>query len=165
MRKYIPAIDRVLKKIQPITETGCWIFMGALNESGYGIVGVGARGYGVDRAHRITYSHFIGDIPQDMFVCHKCDVRSCCNPAHLFIGTNQDNVNDMVSKKRNSRPPSNTHIKGIVHVHHKLNDEKVKKMRILRDKGKTLKYLSDMFGVCDSVVLKICKRTSWKHVL
>lgn len=164
MRKHIPAIYRVLEKIQTIPESGCWIYMGALNEAGYGIAGLGSRGSGVERTHRISYSHFIGEIPEGMFVCHKCDVRSCCNPAHLFLGTNHDNVKDMIAKKRNSKPPENKHIKGTVHVLHKLNDQAVREIRELRGSGKTLAFLSNAFGVCDSVIYKICARRSWRHV-
>jgi hypothetical protein len=108
-----PAVERVLDKVVAIPFAGCWVFMGATNSFGYGIVGSGGRGKPNDRAHRITYKHFKGEIPKGMFVCHTCDVPSCCNPDHLFLGTNQDNVNDMVRKKRNSKPPRNPHVVGL----------------------------------------------------
>ena len=92
------AIERTLEKVVRIPFSGCWIFMGALNETGYGIVGTGGRGQPNDRSHRITYRHFCGPIPDGMFVCHACDVPSCCNPDHLFLGTPKDNSRDMVNK-------------------------------------------------------------------
>ncbi len=51
-------------------------------------------------AHRISWMIHNGEIPMDHFVCHKCDNPSCVNPNHLFIGTRQDNINDMMIKKR-----------------------------------------------------------------
>ena len=100
-----PAIVRTLERVVRIPFSGCWIFTGALNEAGYGMVGLGARGERNDRAHRITYRHFKGEIPKGMLVCHECDVPSCCNPDHLFLGTHKDNTRDMINKKRNSPPP------------------------------------------------------------
>ena len=94
------AIDRTLEKVVRIPFSGCWIFMGAVNEKGYGIVGTGGRGKPNDRAHRITYKHFLGEIPSGMLVCHKCDTPSCCNPEHLFLGTDKDNSRDKIAKGR-----------------------------------------------------------------
>ncbi len=81
----------------------CWFWTVALHGSGYGIFGIGKTTY---RAHRISWTLKRGPIPKGLFVLHKCDVRACVNPSHLFLGTNQDNVNDMIRKGRNSAPPS-----------------------------------------------------------
>lgn len=137
--------------------------MGALNEAGYGIVGNGSREDGVDRAHRITYRHFCGDIPSNIFVCHHCDVRSCCNPDHLFLGTNLDNVNDCIKKKRNSKPPKNSHIKGVVHVNHKLNDDAVREIRLLAGKV-SQKILAKRFGVVRQTISDVAIGKKWKHI-
>lgn len=82
----------------------CWEWIACVNEAGYGMIGT--TGKKIDRAHRVSYRIHFGEIPERMFVCHKCDNPRCVNPEHLFIGTNQDNVNDMILKKRNSKPPS-----------------------------------------------------------
>jgi len=158
-----PAIDRVMSRIVRLPESGCWIFMGALNEAGYGIVGNGSRSSGVDRAHRITYRHFKGEIPKGLFVCHHCDIPSCCNPDHLFIGTNHENVIDCVRKKRNSKPPVNSHIKGVVHVKHKLNDDIVKEIRAMNGVI-SHRILANKFGVCRQTVSDIASGKKWKHV-
>ncbi len=51
-------------------------------------------------AHRMSYRVFVGEIPDGMFICHKCDNRKCINPKHLFIGTPKANIHDMISKGR-----------------------------------------------------------------
>ena len=158
-------IDRVLDRVVRIPFSGCWIFTGATNEFGYGIVGSGGRGMPNDRAHRITYKHFCGDIPVGMFVCHECDVPSCCNPNHLFLGTNQDNVNDMVRKKRNSPPPRNPNVVGSVHPGSKLTEQQVLLIRDAYAKGiSTQQQLADFYGVVRQTISKVVNNKRFKHV-
>lgn len=85
------------------TRAECWEWTACLNEAGYGIFGT--QNKKIDRAHRISYRFYIGQIPEGMFVCHTCDNRKCVNPKHLFLGKNIDNVNDMIRKGRQSVPP------------------------------------------------------------
>lgn len=91
-------------KVEMIPFHECWEWNAARNEKGYGIFGV--HGKKVDRAHRISYRIVKGEISKGMFVCHTCDNPGCVNPAHLFLGTNLDNVRDMIAKKRNILPPA-----------------------------------------------------------
>ena len=159
-----PVIDRVLSRVVRIPFSGCWIFTGATNEAGYGIVGTGGRGSPNDRAHRITYRHFRGQIPSGMFVCHACDVPACCNPDHLFLGTNQDNVNDMVAKGRNSMPPRNPHVVGSVHPFAKLKEDQVVEIRSLYAKGWTQQSLAVKYGVVRQTISKVVNNKRFKHV-
>lgn len=76
---------------------GCWGWKGSKLVSGYGNIRYGGK---IHCAHRLSYEFHIGPIPEGMNVCHKCDNPVCSNPDHLFIGTQQDNVIDMHSKKR-----------------------------------------------------------------
>lgn len=157
-------IDRTMEKVVRVPFSGCWIFMGALNEAGYGIVGTGGRGEPNDRAHRILYRHFCGHIPDGIFVCHTCDVPSCCNPDHLFLGTPKDNTRDMMRKQRNSLPPRNPHIVGSAHPGAKLNEKQVEDIRALYLRGYTQQQLADQYGVVRQSISKIVNRKRFKHV-
>lgn len=88
--------------IHPVLQTACWLWTGARLVSGYGVFTSGPRkSHEFKRAHRVAYSLTYGFIPEGMEVCHRCDNPPCCNPSHLFAGSHQDNVDDMVSKGRN----------------------------------------------------------------
>ena len=164
VRRSTPAIERVLDKVEIVTESGCWIFMGALNDAGYGIVGLGGRGDGVDRAHRVTYRHFNGDIPEGLFVCHRCDVPSCCNPHHLFPGTPQANHDDMRAKKRHSNPPRNHHDRGEHRYNAKLTETDVIEIKRLAASGMTGYRISKIYPVCMSQIYRVLRGEEWRHV-
>ena len=141
----------------------------SLNESGYGMVGTGARGSPNDRAHRITYRHFVGEIPAGMFVLHRCDVRSCCNPSHLFVGTAKDNTHDMIKKGRGSNPPRNLHDHGEYRYNAKLTDSLVSEARLMVREGKTRyavwKLLDGMLGgYSQKACYRMLNGESWGHV-
>lgn len=157
-------IDRVMQKVERVTESGCWIFTGATNEKGYGVVGRGGRGSGNAKAHRVTYEHFKGEIPKGLFVCHRCDVPSCCNPDHLFVGTNKDNMADCFSKGRGSKPPTNGHIRGSIHKGAKLTEFDVIEMRVLRKLGSTETELANRYGISAATAHRIVSGERWTHV-
>lgn len=80
-------------------EAGCWIWIAGRSTTGYGKFNLSGRAVG---SHIVSRMIFSGAIPKGMNVCHKCDNPLCVNPDHLFTGTQQDNLNDMVSKGRAS---------------------------------------------------------------
>lgn len=135
-----PCIERILEKVEAITETGCWIFTGSINKQGYGSIGNDAwLGKKIVSVHRKTYEHFNGDIPEGMFVCHKCDVPSCCNPNHLFIGTAKENSQDAVKKNRVAKGHRNSRAK--------LTNEQVELIRKTKEQKGNLKQLSQSLPV------------------
>lgn len=100
MRHQIIITEELKKRFwEKVEKTeGCWKWRASVNQRGYGRFGV-SSGKGVN-AHRVSWVIHNGQIPGDLFVCHKCDNPPCCNPEHLFLGTRQQNVDDMILKKR-----------------------------------------------------------------
>jgi Fe-S-cluster-containing dehydrogenase component len=75
----------------------CWEWVRGKNGVGYGIIYHNKK---TILAHRISYEIHIGKIPEGRIICHHCDNPGCVNPAHLYAGTYQDNVNDMMKRRR-----------------------------------------------------------------
>lgn len=156
----IPAIERVLSRVQK-NESGCWIFTGAKNRFGYGIVGAGGRGASNDRAHRVTFRHFKGEIPSGMYVCHSCDVPSCCNPDHLFIGTPRDNRLDCKAKGRDVPPPKNKDVRGEKHPFAKFTASQVASIRKELAEGGIANQIAIRLGVSRDTIGKIKRGERW----
>ena len=94
-----PLRERFENKYTACPMSGCWLWMDAPHpDFGYGCINVPGRG--VIKAHRVAWELFVGPIPEGLFVCHHCDTPPCVNPAHLFLGTHQDNMRDMHAKGR-----------------------------------------------------------------
>lgn len=96
--------ERFLEKCEAIPIAGCWLWMGQVRPNGYGyIVETNNQQQRKVSAHRLAYEMFVGEIPTGVIVCHRCDVRCCVNPDHLFAGSVLDNINDKLKKGRQPR--------------------------------------------------------------
>lgn len=81
----------------------CWTWIGKISTTGYGVMMIGSRADNSRRyikAHRISFFIHFGEIPDGMWILHKCDNPKCVNPEHLFAGTPKDNTQDMIKKGR-----------------------------------------------------------------
>lgn len=145
----------------------CWIWRGNVGSSGYGRFGINCGRY---LAHRVSYMIFNGHFPDEMFICHTCDNPLCVNPSHLFLGTNQDNIADMVrkgrragdnhwTKKLDGRLPS-----GERHWNSRLSVEDVREIRRRRGMGESLTELGKAFGVSSCYISEVARGKKWSHV-
>lgn len=133
----------------------CWEWRGKVKGNGYGAVPkFRAKGL-LPTAHRASWLIKNGPIPEGLWVLHKCDNRKCVNPSHLFLGTRQDNMDDMVSKGRSFRPI------GTLHPLCKLTESQVKKIR--EDPRKQVKIAQE-YGVSSRLIRRIKNREIWKHI-
>ena len=146
--------ERFLSQVRK-TET-CWLWIGP----GFG------RGYGwawSKAAHRMAYELFVGPILYGLQVNHHCDVRRCVNPAHLYVGTQSQNIRDAVVRGRHV--PSRTSAKGEAHHLTRLTTEQVQAMRWRYGVGGiTQVALAREYGVSEPTVRDILNRRTWAHV-
>ncbi len=154
-RTHQPLTLRVFDKFYPqVDRSGeCWLWTGRLNKDGYGMFYIDGGDF---FAHRVAYG-FANDVsPGALCVCHKCDVRRCVNPAHLFLGTQRENTNDRNAKGRQARGER----AGLS----KLTEADVRSIRSAYEQGSTQKSLGVLYGVTQSAIAAITNRLTWRHV-
>lgn len=125
-------------------DKGCWIWKGAQAGGGYGTFFFEGKQV---PAHRRSWEIQNGPVPKGLWVLHKCDVRACVNPDHLFLGTRQDNMDDMKAKGRQSRKPSRGR--------QILFEEDIIKIRHLYSRGMLQREIGNLFGVGQAQISKI----------
>lgn len=113
----------------PVTETGCWLWTGTVGSNGYGQFG---HDYKLQSAHRASYERHVGKVPKGLYVLHKCDVKLCVNPAHLYVGTALDNRQDAIRRGRVR------YARGVGRKDTKLSDDAVRAIAASTDKGTVL---------------------------
>jgi hypothetical protein len=158
----VPVEDRFWKFVGKTD--GCWTWSGATRPFGYGVINLGIdHNCKVEPAHRVSWSIHFGPIPPDMHVLHKCDNPPCTNPDHLFLGSNADNIADMVAKGRDQFNHMHRRL-GTAHGMSKLTDDDVRAIRQERAAGAILRVLSEKYDVSIPTIDRVVKRQTWGHI-
>ena len=148
-----PLADRISEKITYEPTSGCWLWTGGLSSYGYAAMQINKMQRLV---HKIMFERCNGEVPDGGILCHTCNVRSCVNPNHLYVGTPASNYHDAVA--------ANRHPHGDTHGHAKLSEVDVRDMRRLYADGMSLTAIALTFGVTRPTATKACKGASWQHV-
>lgn len=146
--------ERFWSKVEVGEIDQCWEWLAQTTGRGYGRFQIHGRGW---QAHRVAWVLTFGPIPRGLLVCHHCDNRGCCNPYHLFLGTQVDNMTDAARKGRLGRD-----MRGERNPNSQLTEDDVLDMRDLYASGWTQQELADEFGVSQPHVSKVVSQKSWK---
>lgn len=150
--------ERIARRVDPgLSSDECWLWRGAIGGRkrrtgiGYGKFTVAGKQYD---AHRVSYELHTGEtIPKGFQIRHSCDMPLCVNPRHLSIGTNDDNVGDMVSRARQTLGERNPQAI--------LTEDDV---RSIRTSQKPVSELAEIYAVRAGTIYGVIARRSWKHV-
>jgi hypothetical protein len=145
-------LQLIESRVERITESGCWIWMGPTNPYGYGRMFIREIGRHISM-HRLAWQIANGPIPPKLFVCHRCDIPACVNPSHLFLGTHRDNMLDCMRKGRHP---------GTANQPCPLGESRRDKIRAAKIANPllTLAQLAKMFGCSSTTAQKSCASLS-----
>lgn len=149
-KKFLRGIEKL--------ESGCWrCTTASIDLRGYGHLTIFHDGkYRHAKAHRFSYEHFKGPIPDGKLVMHSCDNPQCCNPDHLSVGTQSDNMQDMVKKGRG--------LVGEKNANTKFTEADVISIYADVDAGMTRQAIADKHGVSSVTISHIATGRNWKHL-
>lgn len=140
-------LEKHRHKIEFDSPGGCWIWTAGKFWDGYGAVWVGGK---VRRAHRVAYEDRHGPESMDgLVIRHRCDVRACCNPDHLEVGTHADNARDKIDRGRN------VVFRGAAHSMAKLTEADVRAIRQRRASGETYPSIAKDYPVSTGQVRRV----------
>lgn len=152
---------RFFSKVQMHKPDKCWEWLGSKAPDGYSKFLVKHKS---TNAHRTAYELFYGPIPEHgshhgICVLHKCDNRGCVNPHHLFLGTQGDNIRDMLSKNRRKK----TYL-GEDNPAARLTEKQVKEIRKYLQCNVSMAHLSRVYGVGKTTISHIKYKETWQHI-
>lgn len=145
-------VDEIRARVK-VDANGCWIWQGAIAPSGYGQIYHGGK---TQNVHRLVFKSLNGEIPSRVHVCHSCDNRKCCNPRHLWPGTQRENIEDAAAKGRM--------VHGSKHHNAKLSEESVQKMVKRFRECRSIREVSREFGVARTTTKRVIAGDGWNHV-
>lgn len=146
--------ERLARVSIPEPNSGCLLWLGPVNKKGYGLFSLRWRGKRRRvKAHRAIWIATRGPVPDGMMVCHRCDVRSCINPSHLFLGSARDNAQDMARKGRCGR--------GAGAGRQKITADVV---RAIRSDSRPIKEIAAELPISAWQVWAIRERKAWRRV-
>lgn len=161
----VPAAERFWANIKKTDS--CWLWT-AGERHGYGTIRINSKRR--ERVHRFSWTLANGPIPDGLGVLHKCDVTLCVRPSHLFVGTQADNIADMIQKGRQRKAISarrrrhDSYPRGSDASIAKLTDDQVVAIRRLKADGLSYAAIGRKYGVVPSNISLICRRMTWKHI-
>lgn len=148
--------ERFWKKVDKRGPDECWEWRRSKNPDGYGKVWLFNK---MLYAHRISFEITYGKIPENMRVCHKCDNPGCVNPNHLFLGSQKDNMKDMILKGRA------IHYCGEENKSSKLKSKEVCEIRKLYSMGEySQRFLADKYNISQRTICDIVNNKKWKFI-
>ena len=153
--KAVSLRDRIEANIMPVPFSGCWIWMGACYRFGHGQIVYLKKHLA---AHRAAWVVFRGAIPEGKHVLHKCNVPSCVNPDHLYIGSDLENCRDRIETGTQANPP---HSFGEDHPSAKLTLAQAREIKFSR--GIPHKDLMQKFGISTATISAIRCGKNWPH--
>jgi hypothetical protein len=151
-----PVTKAFLEEMAVKDGSGCWLWPRAVSKQGYGVLRIGKAAGKLWTLHRLAWTVWKGPIPKGISVLHRCDVRRCFNPDHLFLGTQQDNNKDRDSKGRVCH--------GEKHANAVLTAEQVLEIRRRHKEGERKGDLGDVFGISRQGIHDVVMHRNWKHL-
>lgn len=151
-----PLAERFWPKVKKAE--GCWLWLASTNPAGYGMLNINRR---PERAHRVAWMLERGPIPHGLHVLHKCDNPPCCNPDHLFLGTQADNMADRNAKGRTRVALGERQARATL-----TNEQAAKaKAYLAQFSGPSAdRALAKEFGVSPQTIRGIRSNRTWKHI-
>lgn len=146
----------------------CWLWIGAHTRNGYGSAHAPGHGGKTLLAHRVAWELTYGPIPDGMNVCHNCpagDRPDCVNPAHLFLGSQAENIHDMIGKQRQAPGAAKARV-GRANGRAVLTESAIREIRARAASGHVnTSALAREYRVSDATINRIVERRSWAHAL